>query len=113
MTLTLRQDIILNILFPVAVAIGIYFSGASVSGFCRNYLPDGLWAYSLFSSMLIIWDRQINIFWSIIIFIIFILFEVLQYFHVIKGTGDILDIVTYFLFSLLSLLVNHLLIKTT
>jgi len=108
MRLSLKQDSFLNIILPVLVGNYLYFMSFNVSltGFWRNQLPDGLWAYALISSVLIIWNRQINIFWISIIYIIFISFEALQHFHLISGTGDWLDIIIYFSFSTSSLLTN-------
>ena len=111
MRLTIEQDIFLNSILPVLAGSCFYFMSFNVSltGFWRNQLPDGLWAYSLVSSMLIIWNRQINIFWISIIFITFISFEALQHFHFINGTGDWMDIIIYFSFSAISLLTNKFL----
>jgi hypothetical protein len=108
MRLSVKQDSFLNIILPVLVGNYLYFMSFNVSltGFWRNQLPDGLWAYALISSVLIIWNRQINIFWISIIYIIFISFEALQHFHLISGTGDWLDIIIYFSFSTGSLLTN-------
>lgn len=108
MRLSLKQDSFLNIILPVLAGNYLYFMSFNVSltGFWRNQLPDGLWAYALISSVLIIWNRQINIFWISIIYIIFISFEALQHFHLISGTGDWLDILIYFSFSTSSLLTN-------
>lgn len=108
MKLSLKQDIFLNIILPVLGGSCLYFmsSNLSLTGFLRNQLPDGLWAYGLTSSLLIIWNRKINIIWISIIFIIFLLFESLQHFHFISGTGDWFDIIMYFSFSTISLLTN-------
>jgi hypothetical protein len=108
MRLSVKQDSFLNIILPVLAGNYLYFISFNVSltGFWRNQLPDGLWAYALISSVLIIWNRQINIFWISIIYIIFISFEALQHFHLISGTGDWLDIIIYFSFSTGSLLTN-------
>lgn len=108
MKLSPKQDILLNVLFPVLAGSCLYFMSFKLylTGFFRNQLPDGLWAYALISSLLIIWNRQINIFYISLILIIFISFEALQYFHFISGTGDWLDILIYFSFSATALLTN-------
>jgi hypothetical protein len=108
MKLSLKQDIFLNIVLPLFAGSYLYVMCLStpLTGFWRNQLPDGLWAYALFSSLLIIWDRQINTFWISVIFILFSAFEALQHFHFIGGTGDWLDIIMYFSFSGISLLTN-------
>ena len=108
MRLSLKHDIFLNIILPVLVGSCLYFMSSNIdlTGFLRNQLPDGLWAYGLCSGLLIIWNRKINIIWISVIYIIFILFEALQHFHVISGTGDWFDIIIYFSFSTISLLTN-------
>ena len=108
MKLTLQQDFLLNIILPILAGGCLYFMSFSISitGFWRNQLPDGLWAYAFISSLLIIWNRHINILWISILLIIFMFFEALQHLHFISGTGDWWDILIYFLFSTTALLTN-------
>jgi hypothetical protein len=102
------------VILPLLLGIGIYeLSNATVlNGFFRNYLPDGLWAFSLVSSLLIIWNRRIKIFWIVLIFIFYISFEIFQYIKVINGTGDYIDVLIYFGFSTIALLTNKYFITT-
>ena len=113
-TLLQKKDIFFNVILPLLLGIGIYeLSNATIlNGFFRNYLPDGLWAYSLVSSLLIIWNRRIKIFWIVLIFIFYIAFEVFQYIKVIDGTGDYMDVLIYFGFSTATLLTNKYFINT-
>ena len=113
-TLLQKKDIFFNVILPLLLGIGIYeLSNATIlNGFFRNYLPDGLWAYSLVSSLLIIWNRRIKIFWIVLIFIFYIGFEVFQYIKVINGTGDYMDVLIYFGFSTATLLTNKYFINT-
>jgi hypothetical protein len=106
-------DTILNVLLPViAGAVIYYLSGeGQVKGFTRNQLPDGLWAYAFFSSILIIWQRKIHVFWMTMVFLVFVLFEIFQYLHFIKGTGDIFDVIIYFVFACIALIPNQQLQK--
>ena len=115
MKLSILQDIFLNSILPVLAGSCLYLMSVNLylSGFWRNQLPDGLWAYALISCLLIIWNRQIKIFWVSMIFFLFILLEGLQYFHFISGTGDWLDIITYFIFSAIPLLTNNFFISLT
>ena len=108
MKLSPKQDILLNVLFPILAGSYLYFMSFNLSftGFLRNQLPDGLWAYALISSLLIIWNRKINIFYVSFILIVFISFEALQHLHFISGTGDWLDILIYFSFSTTAILTN-------
>ena len=101
MRLSILRDIFLNSILPVLTSSCLYFMSVNLylTGFLRNQLPDGLWAYALISCILIIWKREINFYWVCLIFMLFILFEGLQYLHFISGTGDWLDIITYFIFS--------------
>ena len=107
-------DLFLNVVLPILLGILIYyFAGKfSLNKYIRNQLPDGLWAYSLVSSILIIWDRKITAIWIIIIFIFFILFEGLQYFKIINGTADMVDIITYFIFASIALILNKFFLTT-
>jgi hypothetical protein len=105
----LLTDILLNVLLPLIAGAFIYYLSSilSTQGFIINQLPDGCWAYAFISCMLIIWNRQINPFWIAIAFIITSLFEVLQYLQYIQGTGDLWDIFTYFLATILALSCNR------
>jgi len=103
-----KIDIFFNVVLPVIVGLGIYYSADffNINMYIRNELPDGLWSYSLMSSMLIIWNRKINFFWAAITFSFCILFETLQYLQVIYGVGDLIDIITYFIFVTIALITN-------
>ena len=65
-------------------------------------LPDGLWAMSY--TMLIFHlrnDKTLKtLIWSIIIPIIGILSEISQYYSLIPGTFDIIDLIMYFIFPI-------------
>lgn len=103
-------DILVNIIAPVAVGCFIYFvtNITKLPAIITSYLADGLWAYAFISTILIIWERQINIIWILIAFMIAVCFEVLQHYHAIAGTGDVYDVITYLLFFIIALLTNSL-----
>lgn len=103
-----RTDIVLNIIQPLLLGLLIYGSIKliAVPPAIRNYLPDGFWAYAFMSCILIIWERKINIIWIILVFLFSICFELLQYYQIIPGTGDIGDVLTYFLFFVIALTLN-------
>ena len=61
--------------------------------------------------MLIIWGRNVKKVWLGIMFICFILFEILQCAGAVKGTGDIVDIVFYVGFATSALLINKFIRK--
>ena len=108
MKLTKRADILLNMILPLVLGIGIYRAAdmAAMPSLVRNYLPDGLWAYAFLSSILLIWDRAINMAWTAVAFLLAIGYEAAQYGHLIPGTGDIFDVMTYFLFFGIALMLN-------
>lgn len=101
-------DIIINVIIPISAGIIIYFIPTNnfILIQIRNYFPDGLWAYSLTSSILIIWNRRIKLIWIVLIACLFIAFEVFQSLQFIKGTYDIKDIFIYLSFGLFALITN-------
>ena len=78
-------------------------------------LPDGLWLFSYVSFMLMIWRHKPSwqsFFWIGIMPFIAIASEVLQYFKVLVGTFDIMDIYAYLIGFLLAIVfiknrINH------
>ena len=60
-------------------------------------LPDGLWMFSYCLIIGSIWDFRISRCWFMLTLLLFvaIIFEFLQYIHVIPGTFDNLDIIAY------------------
>jgi hypothetical protein len=103
-----HSDILLNIIAPLLLGILIYFiAGTSpVPALVKNHLADGLWAYAFISSILIIWNRELNPIWILTAFIISVCIELLQWYHTIEGTGDMYDMATYCLFFIISLKLN-------
>lgn len=63
--------------------------------FCRNYLFDAVWGYSLFHAVFLILGNDAKaLVWSILICILMSIgLETLQKFHVITGTFDWWDII--------------------
>ncbi|MBI5857459.1 MAG: hypothetical protein HZB42_07390 [Sphingobacteriales bacterium] len=106
-------DIIVNVLFPLLIGYFIYYAGENgfINPMIKNYLPDGLWAYSFTSALLIVWNREINIFWIIIAFVAALSIELLQYFGLMPGTADAFDFLMYAIFILTGLLTNKYYIK--
>ena len=87
--------------------MGIFFTPiASANTFLQRIivfsLPDGLWAMSY--TMLIFHlrkDKTVRtLIWSIIIPIVGILSEISQYYSLIPGTFDIIDLIMYFIFPI-------------
>lgn len=102
--------LLLNVIFPIILGVIIYIGDKFnlLPDNITNYIPDGLWAYSFTSAILIIWNREINMFWISILGLFFVIFEILQSADILKGTGDILDIIIYFLFGFSSIIINNL-----
>jgi hypothetical protein len=101
-------DVSLTVILPVLLGIGIYLSAEKISlpFLIKDHAADGLWAYAFASCILIVWQRHINIVWMIVALFAAIGFEVLQYAHFIKGTGDLYDMLTYTISFCIALLSN-------
>ena len=58
-------------------------------------LPDGLWTYSFTSSILLIWGRDNGIqkYWIYVPLVLSVLPELSQYFKIIPGTFDWIDLI--------------------
>ena len=58
-------------------------------------LTEGLWAYSFFYTINLVWKekQEAYIFWILTSYIIIILPEILQYYKVVKGTFDGQDLI--------------------
>jgi hypothetical protein len=90
-------DILVNSLAPVLSGLLIYLLADPffIPPVVVNYFPDFAWAYAFISALLIIWDRTIHIFWIFTAVAIAFLFESLQYYGVLPGTGDLFDVLIY------------------
>lgn len=109
-----KIDIVVNVVFPVVAGILLYFSPIhSSNGFTRNQLPDGLWAYSLVSALLMTWNREVNVVWLTIALLAALLFELLQHYNFIAGTGDLWDCATYIVFGSAAVLTNPYFLSLT
>lgn len=62
------------------------------------YFPDYLWAFSLCSGLFAIYPlkQKLIYLWGIVTFIYGVLWEILQYYSIVSGTFDIVDIFMYF-----------------
>ena len=109
MNITRHSDTALNVIFPLLAGYFIYCLGSieAVPLLVSNYLPDGLWAYSFASIMLIIWSRQLNFLWIVGCYLIAAGFELSQYWQLIMGTADMIDVLTYYIFISAGLLCNN------
>jgi hypothetical protein len=91
-----------------AASIGLYPDEKSISSFSwiTYTLPDALWMLSLTTCILLVWNFKWHTRSKVWYFIAFgggILFEILQAFHLIPGTFDILDLFAMLLTGVLPL----------
>lgn len=103
-----RIDILINVIAPLLVGCSFYLPlfGNCLPQLLRNYVPDAIWAYAFQSLILIIWERKVQLNWTIIAIISGGCFEYLQYSHAFSGTGDVLDFLLYTLFILIAVALN-------
>lgn len=94
-----------TIFHSLLLNFGIHLSGFSdlhfpLDSIVRYYLPDYLWIYSLsFAVLSVLLPKRLTA-ELIILFLIFLFgaaFEMLQALCVVPGTGDLLDVMAYFL----------------
>lgn len=103
-----KFDILINIISPLLIGYALYqpyFRNLEIK-LLNNYLADFVWGYAFQSSILIIWDRKIKTVWVLSVISCGIIYEIFQYFHILNGTADIMDISIYLLAILLSLILN-------
>lgn len=106
-------DFIVNACLPILMGILIYkYSNTNNYSYIRNYLPDALWAYALVSAIFIIWNRKVNYFWLLVVIFFFVGYEICQYLHFINGTGDALDVITYFIATIIAIFINRFIKQT-
>lgn len=70
-------------------------------------LPDGLWLFSYLSLLLFIWNNKIskqNMHWLLLLPILAISSEIGQFFGIVPGTFDIIDLIFYTAGSVLPIL---------
>jgi hypothetical protein len=103
-------DIFLNVFLPLLVGVFIYRTEQyiRIPALIRYYVPDGLWAYALGSSILIVWERKIHWPWIVGAVMLSVVYETCQYYHFIPGIGEVRDVITYLVFISLALLSNAL-----
>lgn len=101
-------DFGIHVVLPLIIGV-LFYKLAATYNFLPGaaYLPDGLWAYSFFSAVLIVWNRSFTATWLSAVAATTVLFEAMQYFHLIDGTGDMLDALIYLFFGLIALSTNR------
>jgi hypothetical protein len=110
------KPFLIHVLLPMASSILIYLlwrgfplldparnifpllSPVKVPGFIKYNLTDGLYFYSLVSALMLIWKDQIfkqGLFWLALSVMLSFVWEIIQIWHIIPGTFDVLDLVAY------------------
>ena len=115
----LTNYLFFNVVIPITLATyirltrhgNIFFikGNITIPNFIKYNLIDGLWLYPFCCLMLLIWNKtkcRSSFLWLVTIFLICVLHELLQKNHIIKGTFDYIDIVSYFIAFLTSILFN-------
>ena len=76
--------------------------------FVKFYFPDFLWGFSLCLALYAIYtpSKTGELFCSLIVFLIGIFWELMQYLNIVSGTGDIYDILMYFLASITCIIIS-------
>jgi len=97
-----------NLIFPIDLTlIGDTLSSNS---FILYNLPDGLWMLSLLLLFMMIWGSRASVLpWLFLGLIMAISLEAFQYYGYIKGTYDLLDVITYILVFVFTLMIYKIL----
>lgn len=85
------------------------FQGERIYGWVKYSLPDGLWVFSYMFIVDAIWDGQknaisITFLWGLPIVAVFS--ELLQYFGLLPGVFDWMDVVSYMLAIIMFLIIK-------
>ena len=97
--------LILGILIYYLYYQGIIIENTGFSIFIRNYIPDFLWMISFYFFSInysIRITKKYILFTSVYTFALGLIFELLQLANIVRGTFDILDIITYIIAILLA-----------
>lgn len=101
--------LILGVLIYYLYFKRILIENTEISKFIRNYVPDFLWMISLFF-ISVNYSKRITkryiLLTAIYTFALGLIFELLQLANVVRGTFDILDIITYIISILLACIVE-------
>ena len=95
----------INIIHMSGFVEGLRQLGLHLPEWAKYSLPDGLWTFSYTLCIGCIWDFELRKCWTylILLFSIVITDEILQLFHYVPGSFDILDLLFYISFFLLGL----------
>lgn len=110
MPLSKSTDILANIFVPLVAGMFVYWLQTIIDlpTLVNAYLADALWAYALVNSLLLVWNRAVNVPWIAAALLLMIGFEVLQHYHIVAGVGDAIDVLVYVVATGTALLINSL-----
>ena len=79
-----------------------------IGNFTKYYLPDFLWGLSLSCCLVAVNNPRVKgaVLCCVVSFLCGFTWELLQTFGVLPGTGDIYDVIMYFLSSALCIIIN-------
>jgi hypothetical protein len=106
------------LMFNWADNLGLYGLITDFRNVCKSYqfvlpnwvkysLPDLLWTYAFTSSFCLFWRGRNKFYWCILPFVFSVGFEVLQFYKIVGGTFDLVDL----FFCLTAYLISILIIK--
>lgn len=100
---------VLRVLIPLFLGGFIYWQPYFTLHFhfIRNYLPDGLWAFALLSSLYLVWNGRPDKLWLTLAFLCFPVFEWWQAQGLVSGTADLTDVIIYVTFALFSIYLHE------
>lgn len=96
---TYTVDIVITVVLPLLAGILLYSYSHHhyLPSIIRNYIPDACWAFAFMSVICIIWQRNPPTNWVIITCISAVSYELAQYFALVSGYADVIDLVVYVL----------------
>lgn len=114
--LVLRENTYINSLIPEHIGniVKYCFKAVPQNSFIKYYFADFLWCYALNYALCVVQvsiSAKKLIVISIVSFLVGIAFEIMQLFSICIGTFDLIDIGMYFAASLLSVVINIILLK--
>ena len=72
----------------------------------RFSIPDGLWTYAFTSTIISLWSHKLNYFWLVAPLFVGVILEILQFYNLIPGTFDLIDLICILLGYSLALILG-------
>jgi hypothetical protein len=92
-------DVVITVVLPLLAGTLLYSYSHHhyLPSIIRNYIPDACWAFAFMSVICIIWQRNPPTYWVTITCISAVSYELAQYFALVSGYADVIDLVVYVL----------------